>query len=107
MPKKKSIKPAPSSPKAAPKGKPKQSKISIPETFPFTKWNFVWMGVGLLLIVVGYVMMYDADGKDIFAPERITYPTILVMLGYAVEIYAILARFGNKKSEKAQGDAGQ
>ncbi len=86
-------------PAAAPEtSRPREkSTLHIPQGFPFTKWNFVWMAVGLLLIVVGYIMMYDSDGKDIFAPERITYPTILVMLGYGVEIYAILARFGDRK----------
>lgn len=64
------------------------------------------MGIGLVLIIVGYVMMYDSDGKDIFAPERITYPTILVMLGYAVEAYAILARFGKSANDSQHNEAG-
>ncbi len=86
-------------------GKQRRSELHIPQGFPFTKWNFIWMGVGLVLIVLGYVMMYDGDGKDIFAPERITYPTILVMLGYAVEIYAILARFGGRKKDAPKEQA--
>ena len=63
----------------------------------FHKENYMLMGIGLVLILVGFVLMaggknpdpniYDSDA--LFGFRRITLAPILVLLGFAVEGYAI------------------
>lgn len=63
----------------------------------FSKENYMLMGIGLVLILIGFVLMgggkhadpnvYDYDA--LFGFRRITLAPILVLLGFAVEGYAI------------------
>lgn len=74
-------------------------------TFYFGKENFKWMLIGLAFIVVGFLLMMgpDAntvDGKfdpnswneDIFSIRRIRIAPLFVVIGFAIEVYAILKR---------------
>jgi len=74
-------------------------------TFYFGKENFKWMLIGLAFIVVGFLLMmgHDAntvDGKfnpdswneDIFSIRRIRIAPLFVVIGFAIEVYAILKR---------------
>ena len=64
----------------------------------FDRSNFMWMGIGLLCIVIGYLLMaggkspdpnvFDADA--VYSFRRITLAPILVLAGFVIEIYAIL-----------------
>ncbi len=73
--------------------------------FYFGKENYKWMLIGLVFIVVGFLLMMgpDAntvDGKydpnvwneGIFSIRRIRIAPILVVTGFAIEVYAILKR---------------
>ena len=67
---------------------------------PLTMRNYVLMIVGAVVIVLGFVMMAggtvatpDEFSYDIFSWRRITLAPILVVAGFAFEIYAILKRF--------------
>lgn len=63
----------------------------------FGKENYLIMGIGLVLILLGFALM--AGGKsadpnvfaadDLYSFRRITLAPILVLLGFAVEGYAI------------------
>lgn len=79
--------------------------VSKENTFYFGKENFKWMLIGLACIVVGFLLMIgpDAntvDGKfdpnvwndDIFSVRRIRIAPLLVVIGFAIEVYAILKR---------------
>ena len=74
-------------------------------TFYFGKDNYKWMLIGLGLIVLGFILMMgpDAntiDGKfdpnswneDIFSIRRIRIAPLLVISGFAVQVFAILKR---------------
>lgn len=74
-------------------------------TFYFGKQNFKWMLIGFACIVVGFLLMMgpDAntvDGKfdpnswndGIFSIRRIRIAPMFVVLGFAIEVYAILKR---------------
>lgn len=79
------------------------------ELFYFGKENYKLMFIGLIFIVLGFLLMlgYDAntrpDGtpdpnywnEDIFSVRRIRIAPLLVIIGFFIEIYAILKR--NKK----------
>lgn len=66
----------------------------------FEKDNYMWMGIGALVIAVGMIIM--AGGKNespnqfdyntVYSTTRITIAPILILLGFAIEIYAIFKR---------------
>lgn len=81
-----------------------ESKIS---GFYFGKDNYKWMLIGLGLIALGFVLMLGADANTvdgkydpnqwndgIFSVLRIRIAPLLVILGFAVEVYAILKKQG-------------
>lgn len=76
----------------------------------FTKENYLIMGVGLLLLVIGYLLLVGGGSKDpnvfsedLFNTRRMVIAPILMVLGIAVEIYAIMhtPRKKNKQEEEA------
>jgi hypothetical protein len=67
---------------------------------PLTMRNYLLMIVGAVVIVLGFVLMSGGTAAtpeefsyDIFSWRRITLAPILVIAGFAFEIYAILKRF--------------
>lgn len=72
--------------------------------FIFKKKNFIFMFIGFGLIALGFLLMSGggSDDPNIFNPEifnfqRISLAPMLVLLGFGVEIYAILLTDKNKK----------
>ena len=68
--------------------------------FAFSKENYIWLCVGIVLLVVGYVLM-SGGGSDnpnefhadqIFRARRITLAPITVLAGYGTILYAILKK---------------
>ena len=73
--------------------------------YTFKKRNYVLMLIGLGLIVLGFLLMSGGASEDptkfsqdIFSFRRITLATIIVMLGFIVEIFAIMSI--DKKDKK-------
>lgn len=69
------------------------------QDFAFGRENYVIMLIGIALIFIGFVCMSGGESTDpaVFNPEifsfrRITLAPILVMLGFAVEVYAIVKK---------------
>ena len=67
---------------------------------PLTMRNYILLLVGLVVIVLGFILMSggtvatpETFSEDIFSWRRITLAPILVVGGFAFEIYAILKRF--------------
>lgn len=65
--------------------------------FVFEKKNYVVMGIGLAVIALGFILMAGggSDDPNVFNPEiysfrRIRLAPALVLLGFAIEVYAIL-----------------
>nr|WP_314289289.1 DUF3098 domain-containing protein [uncultured Capnocytophaga sp.] len=68
-------------------------------TFIFRKKNYLIMGVGLVIIVLGFILMSGGESStpnifdtSVFTFRRIHLAPTLVLLGFAIEIYAILAK---------------
>lgn len=77
----------------------KQKKIPSEKPFLFGKRNYIIMLIGLAFIGLGFVLMSGGGSNDpkIFNPEiynfrRIRLAPTLVIIGLAVEIYAILSK---------------
>lgn len=85
------------------------SENSNNQRMPFSAKNYALMAVGVLVIVVGFILM--SGGGDhtvtefdwsIYSTRRITIAPIVVLLGFVIEILAIMVRFEhrNKQSNK-------
>ena len=67
--------------------------------FLFGKKNYTLMAIGLVLIVIGYLLMSGGSSDDVntfnyemFSTMRIRVAPMVVLVGFAVEAWAILAR---------------
>ena len=74
--------------------------------FAFTRENYKLLIIGLVIIIVGFLLMAggEAESPDKFNPEvfsfrRITLAPLVVLFGFAFEIYAIM-----KKPKEEKGD---
>ena len=79
-------------------GEQKRKQEQKPEPyFIFEKKNFQVMLIGLGVIALGFILMSGggSDDPEVFNPEiyswrRIRLAPILVLLGFGIEVYAIL-----------------
>ena len=68
--------------------------------------NYKLMLIGFVIIVLGFILMAGGksldpavfDGKELYSFRRITLAPIVVIFGFAFEIYAIMKR---PKQQKA------
>jgi hypothetical protein len=75
----------------------KKQPASVPL---FHKDNFMWMGIGAVVIAIGMFMMAggknenpnEFDYKTVYSTTRITIAPILILAGLMVEIYAIFKK---------------
>lgn len=66
--------------------------------FVFGKHNYKFLLIGLGFILAGFVLMMgggsdspDVFNKAIFGFQRLTLAPILILAGFAIEIYAIMS----------------
>ncbi len=81
-------------------------KPNTPETkeeFIFGKKNYLFMFIGLAFIALGFILMSGggSDDPNVFNPDiysfrRIRLAPTLVLIGFGIEVYAILLN-PNKK----------
>ncbi|MFN4761807.1 DUF3098 domain-containing protein [Gillisia sp. Q332] len=71
--------------------------------FIFGKKNYIFMFIGLAVIALGFILMAGGGSDDpnvfneeIYSFRRIRLAPTLVLLGFAIEVYAILVN-PNKK----------
>ena len=64
--------------------------------FALDRSNFILMGIGLAIIILGFILMSGGGSDDpavfnesMFSFTRITIAPLLVFAGFAFEIYAI------------------
>ena len=67
------------------------------------KKNYMWLAIGLAVIVLGFVLMSGGGNHtatefdaSIFSFRRITLAPIVVIAGFVIEIFAIMKRFTNE-----------
>jgi len=70
----------------------------------FTKENYMWMVIGLVVIAIGMFLMAGGksnenpavfDDKAVYSFTRITVAPLLILAGLAIEVFAI---FRNPKN---------
>lgn len=97
--------PAPIAPRsAAPAAVEKKTfKTARPEReqyFLFDKENYFWMIGGLALIFIGFMLMSGGKSPnpheylydEIYSFRRITLAPIVMLIGFSVEVYAIMKK---------------
>ncbi len=70
------------------------------QTFLFDKSNYMWMIGGVVLILIGFMLMAGGKSPDphkfnyeeIYSARRITVAPILILIGFAIEVYAIMKK---------------
>ena len=81
----------------------KWTEVDSKSNFLFGKKNYLFMGIGLAVILLGFFLMmgpdantrpdgvYDRDywNEGIFSWRRIRLAPFLVLVGFVIEIYAI------------------
>ena len=65
----------------------------------FGKENYTYMLAGVVLIAIGFLLMMGGSSKDgsfdvneVYSFRRITLAPIVILLGLAVEVYAIMRK---------------
>ena len=64
----------------------------------FGKDNLLWMGIGLAVLALGFFLMAGGkssdpkvfDPKEVYSHTRITVAPLLIIIGFIIEIYAIM-----------------
>lgn len=77
-----------------------QKKVAKPLAPLFVKENYVWMGVGAVVIALGMLLMSGGKNQDpntfdvkvVYSTTRITIAPILIVLGLLVEVYALFKK---------------
>lgn len=78
------------------KSKPQQIQMEM----LFNKNNFIWMGVGILLVAIGLVLMSGGnmpspdvwDETIIYSPVRMVIAPIFILAGLIIEVFAIFRK---------------
>lgn len=78
----------------------KQKKESPAKNSLFSKENYLWMCIGLVVVSIGFFLMAGGKSKDpntfndneIYSFTRITLAPLLIIIGFVIEIYAIMKK---------------
>lgn len=76
------------------------AKNQVEQTLLFDKENYMWMIGGVVLVFIGFMLMSGGKSPDphqfnydeIYSFRRITLAPIVVLLGFAIEVYAIMKK---------------
>ncbi|MDX2049211.1 MAG: DUF3098 domain-containing protein [Chitinophagaceae bacterium] len=66
----------------------------------FGKENYMWMAIGMAVILVGILLMSGGKSSDpnvfadneVYSTRRITIAPLLIILGLLIEVYAIMKK---------------
>ncbi len=77
----------------------RQKKQDVNDMFAFHKENYKFLFIGLILLALGFILMIGggSDNPDVFSnaifdTQRLTIAPLLLIAGFAVEIWAVLKR---------------
>jgi membrane-bound ClpP family serine protease len=84
----------------------KKNRPGREKQFAFTRENYKLLIIGVVIIIIGFLLMIGgkAESPDQFNPaifsfRRITLAPLIVLFGFAFEIYAIMKKPKEDKEE--------
>lgn len=82
-----------------------KNTVHIPD-FVFRKKNYIVMAIGIAVIALGFILMAGggSDDPNVFNPDiynfrRIRLAPTIVLIGFGIEVYAILLNPDKKKKQ--------
>jgi hypothetical protein len=78
----------------------KNNKMETNKNTLFGKQNLLWMLIGVVVIVLGFLLMAGGKSEDpnvfneaeVYSTTRITIAPLLIVAGLIIEIYAIMKK---------------
>ena len=66
----------------------------------FSKENYLWMIIGIVVIAIGMLLMSGGASNDpnnfnqdeVYSSRRITVAPVLIIAGLAIEVYAVFKK---------------
>jgi hypothetical protein len=73
----------------------------------FTKENYKWMIIGLVIIAIGMFLMAGGkstdphvfEQKEVYSPRRITIAPLLIAIGLGMQVFAIFKKPKNSTNQ--------
>lgn len=78
--------------KTASVSKKNKEASNMPQEFTFGKENYMLMIIGVVVLIIGFALMYGPAEGDIFSFRRITLAPIIVLIGFVIEVFAIFKK---------------
>lgn len=86
----------------------KNEQLKEQPKMPLTKYNYILMLIGLVVVATGFMMMAgggssspsEFNAEELFSFRRITIAPIVVLFGLGFEVYAILILPKKKQEEQ-------
>ncbi len=77
-----------------------RSTATAQRELPFGRANYLWMGIGFVLVVIGLILMGGGampspdvwDESIIYSTRRTLIAPIVILAGLGVEVYAIFKK---------------
>ncbi len=76
----------------------------------FDRHKYMWLIIGLVVTALGFLLMIGGKSDDpevfsdaIFSFRRLTLAPLLVLAGYAIQIYAIMKKSSNANKRPEAG----
>jgi hypothetical protein len=76
--------------KSTSKSAEKATVVKGDQSFAFGRENYILMAVGVLVIIIGFMLM--AGKEDIFNTTKLTVAPIVVVIGFVIEVFAIMKK---------------
>lgn len=78
------------------------------QTFLFDKGNYMWMIIGVVCLLIGFFLMaggksadpHQFNAADVYSARRITIAPMIILIGFAIEAYAIMKKPVTTKNEQ-------
>ena len=72
--------------------------MSDKQKFAFDKMNFIWLAIGMAIVIIGFLLMTGPSSSetafepDIFSVRRIKVAPVVCLIGFLSMIYAVLRK---------------